>query len=72
MQTDPSRARRGLAALFAVAALVGGAACGDDDDAVDVDVDGEQLEENVNEGVEDIEDNVDEGADDIQDELDGN
>ena len=69
MHTTPTVIRRGAAALFAGSLLLGAAACGDDD-AVDVDVDEEQLEEDVNEGVDDLEENVDEGTDEIEQQID--
>ena len=70
MHSDRKLARRGLAALFAAALVFGGAACGDDDSGVDVDVDENQVEENIDEGLEDVEEGVDEGADELDENVD--
>lgn len=69
MQTEPSLIRR-CAAFFAGALILGAAACGDDDSGVDVDVDRDQVEENIDEGVDDVEERIDEGTDEIEERID--
>jgi hypothetical protein len=61
--------RRTLATTACAGLLLFGAACGDDDDpAIDVDVDGEQLEQDL----EDVGDDIRDRAEDVGDTIDEN
>ncbi len=53
--------RRSLAAVFAGSMLFGAAACGDDDDGVDVDT--EEIEDDIQETGDEIDEEFDENVD---------
>lgn len=67
MPTSTNLMKRGTAVFFAGSMLFGVAACGDDDTDGDTN---DELQQDIDEGVDDVEEKLDDAGDEIEQQID--